>query len=470
MNYKEFKSRIEKTEASDLPAVFLIYGEAFFRNAAFEALLERLRNPADPSALNFTCETLDGISGNILEAVSMLKTYSLFSGRKIVAILDTPLFTSKGGEERMIQKAKSAFDERDMKAAAKHLLGWVSGSRYSKENIHDEKVRESIRGEFLPVEEMQWIDALLDYCKENRLHVPQREGDAKILEEAIQNQFPGGNRLILTAETIDKRISLFKTVSRDGWIIDCTVPMGERQAEKTARKKMFQEEIHQVLKRAGKEMDPDALAALFELTGFDLNTLNQNLNKLIPYTGSRSRITRKDIEAVVFRSRQDPVFALTHAISEKDASGALFYLNSLLRNEFHPIQIIGVMANQIRKLLVVKDFIESEDGKSWSPGCNFIKFREEVVPALERFDRKFVESVREEGFEKSAEGLKILKHPGNSYPIFMLMEASDRFGFKDLISALEKLRDADRLLKTTSRNPRFILERVILGICGKEDV
>jgi DNA polymerase III delta subunit len=50
----------------------------------------------------------------------------------------------------------------------------------------------------------------------------------------------------------------------------------------------------------------------------------------------------------------------------------------------------------------------------------------------------------------------------------MLFKAADKFTREMLFEALESLREADRQLKTTSRNPRFVLERVILGICRKE--
>ncbi|MEW5909159.1 MAG: DNA polymerase III subunit delta, partial [Thermodesulfobacteriota bacterium] len=327
---------------------------------------------------------------------------------------------------------------------------------------------ETIFDEFFSSKDMRWVETLVDYCKENELKIPEHESDGKVLEEAVQKGFPGENRLVITAESVDKRISLYKAVSKNGWVVDCSVPAGERQAEKIAREKICQEEMASILKGAGKQMEMEASAALVEMTGFDLKRLDQNLNILIQYTGDRKRITRKDVEDVISRTKQDPVYALTHSISEKDASGALFYLDSLLRNDFHPVQILSAVANQIRKLMVVKDFVQSEYGKSWRTGSHFSYFREQVVPALLDFDTRLVESMMEGVWKKSAEGLKILKNPGNVYPVYMLLKASDRFHELDLLNAFEELREADRLLKTSSRNPRFILERLILGVCGKE--
>ncbi|MEW5909765.1 MAG: hypothetical protein AB1659_08200, partial [Thermodesulfobacteriota bacterium] len=201
MNYKEFLSHLEKTDPSSLPSVFLIHGDPFFQKKALEALLEKLHDPGGPTSLRYSYEGIDGVSGNIREAVSGLNTYSLFSGRKIVAILDSPLFISKGKDDRTIQKAKSAFDENDLKRAAGHLLGWIAANRFSLEAIRDEKNRETIFDEFFSSKDMRWVETLVDYCKENELKIPEHESDGKVLEEAVQKGFPGENRLVITAES-----------------------------------------------------------------------------------------------------------------------------------------------------------------------------------------------------------------------------------------------------------------------------
>jgi DNA polymerase-3 subunit delta len=45
---------------------------------------------------------------------------------------------------------------------------------------------------------------------------------------------------------------------------------------------------------------------------------------------------------------------------------ALFLMNSLLDDGMHPLQLLAAVANQIRRLLLAKDFIVRDRGRSWS--------------------------------------------------------------------------------------------------------
>ena len=44
------------------------------------------------------------------------------------------------------------------------------------------------------------------------------------------------------------------------------------------------------------------------MTGFDLRTFINNLEKLIAYTGERKNITKDDVKSVLERTRIDPIY------------------------------------------------------------------------------------------------------------------------------------------------------------------
>ena len=75
-------------------------------------------------------------------------------------------------------------------------------------------------------------------------------------------------------------------------------------------------------------------AQLIQMTGFDLRTFCNNLEKLISWVGDRVEITIKDVGSVLQRTKRDPIYELTNAISDRNVQRTLFYLTSILSADF----------------------------------------------------------------------------------------------------------------------------------------
>ena len=101
-------------------------------------------------------------------------------------------------------------------------------------------------------------------------------------------------------------------------------------------------------------MDKATYQALVEKTGFDLFTFTNNLEKLANFVGDRKQITVADTEAVLTRTKLDPIYALTNAIADRDLEKALYLLKSLFAGGVHPLQALAAITNQTRKLLRIK--------------------------------------------------------------------------------------------------------------------
>jgi DNA polymerase-3 subunit delta len=149
----------------------------------------------------------------------------------------------------------------------------------------------------------------------------------------------------------------------------------------------------------------------------------------------------------------------------------------------HPLQILAAMTNQIRKLLMAKDFVESPHGSQWQTGARYDFFKSRISPAIQNYDRTLLEHL--EGWEgllavasddmterakkkssKIRTDLMILKNPQNPYPVYQLLLKSDRFAKSELLSAVEHLHQADLKLKRSGQRPQLILEEFILKLCG----
>jgi DNA polymerase-3 subunit delta len=161
-------------------------------------------------------------------------------------------------------------------------------------------------------------------------------------------------------------------------------------------------------------------------------------------------------------------------------------LDSLFEDDVHPLQILAAIINQVRRLLLVKGFLESDHGSSWHAGMKFGQFKNRVMPSIQAFDRDLLKQLEtwdsmiskdadkdnqgamkkgEKKRSKTDTDLVIAKNPNNPYPVYQMLLKSEMFTTDELIATLESLSQSDLRLKSTGQKPRLILEKAILSIC-----
>ncbi|RLC06326.1 MAG: hypothetical protein DRI57_26935 [Deltaproteobacteria bacterium] len=482
INYKYLEGHLAETGKAGLSPVCLIYGEDVLCKSAFDTLLNTLLPPSERS-LNY--EPVD--NDNVYDAIERANTFSLLSGTKVVALLDSRIFYSKQEASRFLEKARTAYDDKEMKKAAKYVTGLLGSSGLSLEDVGDEaKRRKNLKLSSDLLADAKWLDEIIRYCSDNGISVPAAKDSASDLQEAIEKGFPDGNHLIITTDLADKRRTLFKAISKAGMVVDCSVPKGNRREDKMARDLVLNERMKAILGRSGKIMDRGAYQAMCEMIGFDLRTFSNNLEKLVSYVGSRKKITAEDVASVLKRTKQEPIYELTSAISERNVEDALFFLDALLGAGFFPLQVLGAIINQIRKVLLVKGFVESREGKVWKPWLSYQQFQARVMPAVQEYDKGLLSQLEtwdamlskadDEGDgkkkkkgrkkkSKPATDVLIAKNPRSVYPVYLMLQKSEKFTTPGLLEAMEKLSQADLRLKTTGQNPKIILEDAIFHIC-----
>ncbi len=484
IHYKELKNYLknlkEGQKIKDFATVYLIYGEALLYKGALETLLDALI----PKHRSFNYQAIDGTDGRIEDVVERVNTYSLLAGTKVVAICDSKIFYSKQDEGRLLEKAKEAFDAQNIKKAAEFLLSLLGILNLSFNDISEANRRKTLKLGVDKPGSLQWLDNVIKFCMENNLTIPIGERNIDLLEQAIEKGFPKGNHLVITTDMVDKRRKLFKIIKKNGIVIDCSVPKGDRRADKMAQEVVLTEKMNAVLDRCGKIMDRGAYQAMYELTGFDMETFFNNLQKLISYVGDRKEITVKDVAFVLKRTKKDPIYELTNAIADRNIEKSLFFLNSLLTDNFHPLQILASITNQIRKLLVIKDFVESSHGTSWYPEMQYGPFKNSVMTAVQSYNRDLLNQVeqwedmlskdtdndnkRTKKKKKKKKGKMVtdLEIANNPYPVYKMLLTSEKFTKNELIDAIEHLSQADFRLKYTKQRPKMVLEEAVLWICS----
>ena len=483
ISHKELETYLQDRGNNRFFPVYLIYGEDLLTKGAFDALLNTLI-PASERSINY--EPLDGTQENIHAVIGRLITFSLLPGTKVIALLESNIFYTRQDKDQLLDNAKKAFEDDKLEKAAGHLLDLMGIFNLSFEDMDRPHREKSLGTSHTSGTDDIWLDEIITYCQQHDLAVPVARDDCRILQLAVEKGFPKGNHLIITTDTVDKRRGLFKTLSSKGMVVDCSVPKGARRADRIVQESVLVEKMNSILKKGGKTMDQATYLTLYEMTGFDLRTFCNNLDKLISWVGDRVEITIKDVESVLERTKRDPIYELTNALADRSTDSALFFLDSILSSSIHPLQVLTALINQIRKLLLAKGFVNSPQGKDWQSACPYAYFQKQIMPAIVDYDRELMDQLDKwqtmlysEAISQNTESPKkgkkknskvttdllIAKNPKNPYPIYLLLKKSDGFSQDKLISAVEVLSEADKKLKTSSLSPKLVLEKVILSIC-----
>jgi DNA polymerase-3 subunit delta len=482
---KKYLKQLKSDPAGEFAAVYLLFGEELLVKNAFDELLDALL-PAGNRSANY--DPVEGTIENIYDVIESANTFSLLPGSKVVALRESRIFYTGDNKSRLLENAKTAYDSDDIKKAAKYFLSLMSNLNLSFEDVDRSNRSKTFKSASDLIQMDDWLDDVIGYCQENELGIPEPSDQAGALQKAIEKGFPRNNHLVITSDIVDKRRGLYKAISSAGVVIDCTVPKGDRRADKVAQEDILLQKMSEILKPSKKEMDKGAYLALVDMTGFDLRTFCGSLEKLIDYVGKRNTITVEDVEAVLKRTKKDPIYDFTNAVADRRIDKVLFFLNSLLAADFHPLQILAAVANQVRRLTLAKDFTKSKQAMGWNPGLSFNVFQQSVMPAIVAYDQellKILEDWENQEFssddtvkapakaigktkKKIQTDLLLARNPKNAYPVYQLMKKSEGYSKSELLAAVGFLNETDAQLKLSGQDPKLILERLVFKICDRQ--
>lgn len=453
--YKALPDLLAEIKGGTIRPVYLLYGDEFVYKSAFRSLLDAII----PSAhQDFNYEAVDGASENVYGVIQRLNTFPLISSAKVIAVHETRVFYSSVVINDFLRRSQEAFEAENLKESAHYFLHMLSMAGMSMDDAQERNWKAIPNNELrecLEVKEKEgggWLDQVISYCVQEELAVPVFQDDAEVLNDAILTGYPKTNHLVLTADIVDKRRKLYKTIKKVGVAIDCSLPKGDRKAEKQKQQEALKGHMKKVLQQVGKTMAPGGFEALYERIGPDIRSFSGELDKVVTFVGEQQEISPSDVAAISERTKQDPIYEMSNAVAERNTPKALFYLDSLLQNNVHPLQVLAVVGNQIRKLILAKDFIHSTSGSDWRKDLSYAGFQKKLLPKLE---------------EREPDLLTSNVHP---YAVYMTFKQSNNYTMAELTRALELLLDADIRLKTSGQGPKVVLEKATLCICGDEEM
>ncbi|MDJ0785001.1 MAG: hypothetical protein QNJ22_23745 [Desulfosarcinaceae bacterium] len=479
---KALKSHFRSVEdgRAKFAPVYLLHGNEYLYKQGLAALLDRLLPPEERT---MRCTTYEGSGAGLQQALNELNTFALIPGSKVAVIAESRVFYSRKNKTALLEKARRGAEGGRYRSAATPFVAYLQLTGWTLDDVIPGGPSANELRRQWGTEKEGVLEKLIDYCRSKSLGTGTDSGGADRLAAALSKGFPERHHLVLTTEVIDKRRKLYKQLKSIGIIVDCGVPKGNRFADRQAQEQVLREQVQRILEPHHKTLAPQAFAYICEITGFDLRTFSQNLEKLAAYVGDRPRIEPEDARRVLARSRSDPIFELTNALFLRDADNALFFLRNMFEQEIQPLQILGAIVNQLRKLMRAREFITTVAGRAWVPEMPFARFKSGVMPLLLAYDQSLVQLLDEwsqtlqqntenlQGRKRAKKGptlqsdLVLAKSPQSAYPVYQLLLKADKYSTTDLLAALDKAQQADRRLKGSRLSPALILEELIIDIC-----
>lgn len=104
----------------------------------------------------------------------------------------------------------------------------------------------------------------------------------------ILQESPDTTHVVFVEKTVDKRNRLYKWIQKNGCITECMYQQERELIPWSAR----------YLKGYGKISSRQTLEYMMSQIGFQMDTIVNELDKLIGYVGEREEITREDVDAI----------------------------------------------------------------------------------------------------------------------------------------------------------------------------
>jgi len=427
---------VEAAKAGETRPVYLLSGDEFLVRQAVGRLVDAL---VPASARDFNLVELDGAVTDAKTIASHLAQVPMFPGIKLVVVLDTTLLSGKQDLTPEVERAATLLADGKEKLAARRILSVLSRGGWSVDDLtgasHGRWHKEL--GVDPGVLDEAVLARLAEVVSAEGLRVP--EGETETLERLLAGGAPGKNLLVLTCEKPDRRLSITRHVESEG----VHLVLKAEQRGRSVDTLDIGAVTGAILAEHGKTLDRDAELALKRAIGGEMRLIAGELEKLCLYVGDRRRITLDDIESVgVTRVREEAFWELGSAASGRDLAAALWYAHDAFDHGRHPIPMVASIAGAVRRTLEVRTVADRHG----------VRGRPRNLPAA------VVDEVA-----KARGGRK--PHP------FALLKEWERSrawsGTDDLARGLRACRDADAALKRSRGDPRLVVERLLVDLCGR---
>lgn len=193
----------------------------------------------------------------------------------------------------------------------------------------------------------------------------KKDGSEKMSD--FVKDIPNSTCMVFVEDEADKRLKLFKAVSKAGHAALCKAPTGNelyRWAENMLSKNKI-------------KMERPQTEYFFKTIGGDMEKAVFELNKLINYKGGQGEILIEDIDAVCAKSLESRIFDLVDAIGTRNTSLAIKIYRNIILNGEQPVGILAMITRQFR--IMLEAGVLTASGKSVAEIVNLTNQKDFVI-------------------------------------------------------------------------------------------
>ena len=182
-------------------------------------------------------------------------------------------------------------------------------------------------------------------------------------------------------------------------------------------------------RQSNKKITPEALFYLQSIAGSDLGRLFNEIEKIDIYTKDQKIIEKEDVMITIGGSEAVNIFKVLDSVGDKDIKNAVDGLVKLNQGNLHHLSIFAMIYRQIKLILQTKLLL--------TKGFN--------IKELE----------------------KKLKLP--YFIVKKIIKQSEKYTFKEICKSYELLNIADLEFKDSQKEPKIILEELVVNIVKYSD-
>ncbi len=161
-------------------------------------------------------------------------------------------------------------------------------------------------------------------------------------------------RIMMTAESIDKRRTFYKTLAKKITVESFGRIYDEQRPGWVTR----------IAGELGWSISREAAQAIAELIGDDLMGYEAELKKIILYIGDNRRIELQDVEEILFAEARFGGFALANAFGKRDMARALRIMREMYGAPGSKSAWMPMLAGTLFRLIRIKGLSATHDDRS----------------------------------------------------------------------------------------------------------
>ena len=344
-----------------------------------------------------------------------------------------PVYLISGDEDYFVYEAKKRIADAIISLKKNVELITQEGEKSTFQNIKHQLFSPSLFKSFqlFIIQDCNWLDK------------NSREDFQAIIDRMVKGGID--SVLILTTQSVDKRLGLVKSIGKHGVHLD--FPKVKTYGKYATAKDPYYPIVHERLRARNQTMANDAWTLLRNLTRDDAWSVINAVDVVSNYAGEKTRVEKTDVERCIIDNSEFPGYLVIQALGEKKPSVIKKTIEKTLMDGTPPLMLSKTLSNRIRVFLTA---LMLGLHKTALPD-RYFTFRDAVLDTImERIDAHPVAREILGGM--------------NPYALYNMLLQLQKFRMSELFDCLENLANVDRLLKSGSTEIQGLFELAVMPL------